>query len=467
MRQCLIGFLALIGCLNVAARIQPIVDSTFNIGTGADGIVEQVLQQPDGKILICGNFTTFNGQPKAYIARLNNDGSVDTTFNAGPGYWTRHMALQSDGKIVIGGFFTTVEGQKRNRIARLNKNGTLDTAFNIGAGCEGVLGIAVDGNPDPFVMWCEVLPSGRILAVGNFTNYNTTQAWGIIAINEDGSRDTTFNIGVNGLDSWGRVIKPLANGQVMVGGWFQNYRGKTSNRLVRINPDGSPDNLFNAFYGDRTAIYTIVEQANGQLITAGHSLNYEGLFSREVVRLNVDGSVDPTWPGYTNEKTESLLLLPNGKVVVGGNFTMVNGQPRKGLARFNADGSLDSTFVANTDNYVWTVAAGDPGKILVSGGFTTVNGVSRRGVARLTLPEGATGGTNTPPTAPRIMNARVSGKFECVVGSVSGFNYTLQYKNSVQEASWTSLPAVAGTGGAITLTDTTPGTARFYRVEVR
>jgi uncharacterized delta-60 repeat protein len=464
MRRCWIGLVAVCGCLNAEARL-PVVDETFKIGTGADGIVEQVLQQPDGKILICGNFTTFNGQAKPYMARLNNDGTIDSSFDARPGYWTRHMALQADGKIVIGGYFTTVEGQKQNRIARLNANGSLDTGFNIGAGCEGVLGVAVDGNPDPFVMWCEVLPTGRILAVGNFTNYNTTQAWGIIAIKPDGSRDTSFDIGGNGLDSWGRVIKPLANGQIMVGGWFQNYRGKTSNRIVRINADGSPDNSFTAFYGDRTAIYTIVEQANGQLITAGHSLNTEGLFTREVVRLNVDGSVDSSWPGFTNEKTESLLLLPNGKVVVGGNFTIVNGQQRKGLARFNGDGTLDS-FVANTDNYVWTVAPADPGKILVSGGFTTIEGQSRRGVARLRLPEGPGVGTTTPPS-PQIMNASVSGKFQCVVGSVTGFNYTLQYKNSAQGATWTSLPSVAGTGGPITLSDAAPAAPRFYRVEVR
>jgi uncharacterized delta-60 repeat protein len=465
MRQIWIIIVVAFMCCAVDARTQSLVDQSFTIGTGADGIVEQVLQQPDGKVLICGNFTTFNGQNKAYLARLNNDGSVDTTFTAGPGYWTRHMALQADGRIVIGGYFTTVEGQKRNRIARLNSNGSLDTSFDPGAACEGVLGVAVDGNPDPFVMWCEVLSNGRILAVGNFTNYNTTQAWGIIGINPNGSRDTSFDIGGNGLDSWGRVIKPLSNGQIMVGGWFQNYRGKTSNRIVRINPDGSPDNSFTAYYGDKTAIYSIAEQANGQLITSGHSLNDENLFKREVERINTDGSVDSTWPGYTNEKTESLLMLSNGKVVVGGNFNIVNGQTRKGLARFNPDGSLDATFTADTDNYVWTIAPSNPGKILVSGGFTTIDGISRRGVARIRLPEG-TGGTSTPP-APQIVNAQMNGGFQCVVGSVTGFNYTLQYKSTAESATWTPLSPLAGTGGPITLKDETPASPRFYRVEVR
>lgn len=460
------GILTLAAICCSGARAASLVDTNFNIGTGANGIVEQVLQQPDGKILICGNFTTFNGQDKSYVARLNNDGSVDTNFTAGPGYWTRHMALQDDGRIVIGGYFTTVNGTKRNRIARLNSDGSLDASFDPGAGLEGIIGKGIDGNADPFVMWCEVLPGGRILAVGNFTNYNTTQAWGIIAINPNGSRDTSFNIGGNGLDSWGRTITPLSNGQIMVGGWFQNYRGKTSNRIVRINPDGSPDPNFTAFYGDKTAIYSIVEEPNGQLITAGHSLNEQGLFAREIVRLNTDGTVDPAWPGYTNEKTECLLRQTNGKLIVGGFFNRVNGEARVGLARFNSDGSLDPTFVANTDNFVWTIARGGPGKVLVSGGFTTVDGVPRSGVARLNLPEGAAGDVPPPPT-PRILNAKLNGRFECTVASATGYTYTLQYKSSAQGTTWTSLTPVAGTGGPIVLTEGRPIAPRFYRVEVK
>src|SRR4051812_7081112 len=92
------------GCIAQGASL---VDDTFNIGEGADGFIEQVLQQPDGKVLICGVFTTFNNQPKAYCARLNENGSVDTSFDAHPSYWTRHMVLQPDGKIIIGGYFTS------------------------------------------------------------------------------------------------------------------------------------------------------------------------------------------------------------------------------------------------------------------------------------------------------------------------------------------------------------------------
>src|SRR5690349_648689 len=108
------------------AQNSSFLDSSFNPGTGAtDGLVETVIPQPDGKVLICGNFLTVNSVQRSFVARLNHDGSVDTSFEAHPGYWVRHMALQPDGKIVIGGFFTNVEGVPRNRIARLNPDGSL------------------------------------------------------------------------------------------------------------------------------------------------------------------------------------------------------------------------------------------------------------------------------------------------------------------------------------------------------
>src|SRR5262249_22724106 len=121
-----------------------------------------------------------------------------------------------------------------NLIARLNADGSLDTTFDPGAGCETAIAAGIDGNADPFVMWCEVLPDGKIMAVGNFKNYNGASSSGIASINSNGSRDTAFNVG-GGLDSWGRVIKPLSNGQILIGGWFQNYNGHSANRLARIN----------------------------------------------------------------------------------------------------------------------------------------------------------------------------------------------------------------------------------------
>lgn len=410
-----------------------VLDTTFNPGTGANGIVEQVLPMPDGRILICGNFTTFNGLNHPYIARLNSDGSLDQSFYGQASYWVRHMSLQTDGKIVIGGFFKGVQGVSRNLIARLNSDGSLDTSFNVGNGCDGTLGVAIDGNADPFVIWTEIQPDGKILATGNFTNYNNVQSFGLVRINPDGSRDTTFNVG-SGLDSWGRHIQILPNNQILVSGWFNNYNGHGFNRLARINQDGSPDTTFSAFFGDQTSCYSTALVANNQFIVSGHSINSQGYFTREMKRINWNGSDDASFVGYTSDKTESIAIESDGKIIVGGYFTLADGQTKTSVARFFPDGTLDTSWGANIDNYVWTVAFDYNGRLLISGGFYTVDGVSRNGVARLLT--GSSGGGTPPPTAP-VLSAAAN----------SSSQITLTWSDSAPDRSGYTVERKTGSAG--------------------
>jgi uncharacterized delta-60 repeat protein len=428
------------------SRGASLLDSTFNPGSGANGIVEQVLPLADGKILICGNFTTFNGINRAYIARLNGDGSVDPSFTGQASYWVRHMSVQADGKIIIGGFFRGVGSASRNLIARLNSDGSLDPTFDPGLGCTDTLGVGIDGNADPFVFWTEIQADGKILATGNFRNYNGSSSIGIVRINPNGSRDATFNVG-SGIDSWGRHIELLPNGQILLSGWFNSYNGRAFNRIARINSDGSPDQTFNPYFGDRTAIYATASLANSKIIATGHSANYEGLFNREMARLNPDGSQDSTFVGYSNEKTESVVVQPDGKIIIGGYFNSVNGQVRTSVARLLADGSLDSSWGANIDNFVWTVALDRDGKLLISGGFYTVDGVSRRGVARL-----LTGSSFTPPPPAPTLAASATSSSEI----------TLSWSDSATDRTGYSVERKTGPAGTYSSIANLPATARGF-----
>jgi len=140
------------------------LDNSFNPGTGVEsyGTVSSVALQPDGKVLIGGSFTAVNGTNRQGIARLNANGSLDSSFNPGTGVnGTVHsVALQSDGKVLVGGSFTSVNGTNRNNIARLNANGSLDGSFNPGTGANGPVGsIALQ-------------PDGKVLIGGDFTTVN-------------------------------------------------------------------------------------------------------------------------------------------------------------------------------------------------------------------------------------------------------------------------------------------------------
>jgi uncharacterized delta-60 repeat protein len=97
------------------------LDGSFNPGTGANGIVASIIARSDGKVIIGGNFTTVNGTNRNRIARLNANGSLDSSFNPGTGAdgIVRSIALQSDGNVLLGGDFFTVNGVWRPYVARL------------------------------------------------------------------------------------------------------------------------------------------------------------------------------------------------------------------------------------------------------------------------------------------------------------------------------------------------------------
>lgn len=440
-----------------------ILDLTFDPGTAANnGIAESVLQQPDGKVLVCGNFSSFNSDPaRGFVARLNWDGTIDQGFRAEVGYWVRHLALQPDGKIIIGGFFTSIGSTKINRLARLHPNGALDTSFKVGSGCEGKV---VPPDPtEPFVFQVAVQPDGKILVTGNFATYNGTTVNGIMRLNADGSLDTSFRSG-SGLNSWGRSLNLLPDGDILLSGWFENYNNQSFNRLVRLNSDGTPETNFRPFFGDKTAIYSTVVDLDGKVIGAGHSINEQGLFLRAIAKLNADGSFDQSWVGRTGDKTESIMLQTDGKLLAGGYFRTVNGTNRTMLARFNPDGSLDHGFQAQIDNFIWTISEGPQGTAYIAGGFNTIDGIARSGVARINL--GTWDPTKPPPS--RILTRRWhDGKFTLTCSSAPGFKYTLQYC-PLPRGRWTNLLTQDGTGNPLELVDPSGNVgARFYRIEVR
>lgn len=139
------------------------MDPIFN--PGADGPVRPIAVQSDGKILMFGAFTTVAGQPRTNIARLNPDGTLDTTFYPGVDSWVNGVGLQADGKIIIGGQFTVVNRQRRVGLARLNPDGSLDSEFN--PGLDG--SVNADGSVNRWVSSLALQADGKILVAGNFT----------------------------------------------------------------------------------------------------------------------------------------------------------------------------------------------------------------------------------------------------------------------------------------------------------
>jgi uncharacterized delta-60 repeat protein len=430
-----------------------LLDATFNVGTGAEGgFIESMLVEPDGKILVCGNFTSFNGYPRSYIARLNPDGSVDPAFTADVGYWVRSMARQSDGKIIVGGFFGNVGWFPRNCVARLNSDGSLDETFDPGTGCEGRV---VEADPtDSFVFSVAAQMDGKVVIGGNFATFNGVASKGIARLNSDGSLDSTFQVG-SGVNSWVRSLQVEANDRILASGWFTSYNGQSADRMVLINTNGTRDSLFNPYFGESCAVYTAARQMDQKIVVVGHTISSD--FEKKIARLNTDGSYDGTFDVGTgaNEKVEGVAIQSDGKIVIAGYFTDYNNYSVNNIARLEPNGALDASFNVATDNWIWTVLLQADGRILICGAFTTVNGHSRSGIARL-----------LPADRPMPFQPRYTGAaFTVAVPTQAGKNYSLQYKNEFSATTWDSLPAIAGDGTIKILSDLNPSSnARFYRV---
>jgi uncharacterized delta-60 repeat protein len=376
-------------------------DGSFNPGSGANGgEVRVCVLQPDGKIIIGGAFTGFNGIPRYGIARLNNDGSLDMGFDPGIGtvITTLDMppgpvyalALQPDGKVIIGGAFITFNGIPRNRVARLNSDGSLDTSFDPGAGANGtVSGMALQ-------------PDGKVLICGGFTSYSGTSRNRIARLNADGSLDATFSPGT-GANGNIHALALQPDGKVVIGGAFSSYNGSNRSRLARVNANGSIDTFINngAGSGAGVDIRAIAIQPDGKIIIGGDFVDFGATTRDRLVRLNSNGTLDggfiPTISSAgASGRVNSITLQPDGKVIIGGAFTQFSGEQRIGIARLNTNGWVDTTFDPGTGlggNHlnpfsVHCSALQADGRIIIGGDFTTFNAIGRNRVTRLKAREG-------------------------------------------------------------------------------
>ncbi len=375
-------------------------DLTFDIGTGPDSYVNSVVVQPDGKILVGGTFNTFNGISAPRIVRLNTDGSVDATFNATPSVtpYVNALALQPDGKVIACGAYTDVDEVNIPWIARFGTNGDPDPTFN-----------ATSATPDGSVRAMALLSDGDVFVGGSFTDLNGTPRNGIGRLNADGTTDMAFDAG-SGTNEGVSAILVQPDGQVLVGGTFTTFNGDAYNHLVRLGATGSIDPLFNIGSGftdpqvnGYTSVNALSLRTDGHILVGGTYTDYNGVERGALAQLGTDGALDPSFDvGYGFRDcgyVYSLLVLPNEQLMVGGCLTTYNAVGAGNLVRLNTDASLDLSFNAGTgaNAGVTALTVQADGMVLVGGDFTRMNGAGRGRIARLntdgTVDAGFTTGT--------------------------------------------------------------------------
>ncbi len=381
------------------------LDLSFNpgIGLSSNNVIYSSVIQNDGKIVYCGNINYNDSSNRSGITRVDTNGTFDVTFVAGNCIDSSKtiyvVAIQQDGKIIIGGDFTAYNGFNCNYLARLNLDGSLDTSF------KSLIGIFNNG----YVKSIVVQPDGKIIIGGRFMYYDGISRNGITRLNNDGTLDLNFNphLGIyGGVNS----IVLQVDGKVVVGGLIVQYDTTNVNNIVRILSNGVIDTTFHSGTGFNDVVMTLKLQPDGKVLVGGVFTTYNGFNGNGIIRINSNGSIDPTFYSGTGPKQgnndpgyiASISLQPDGKIIVGGQFSFFDGLAINGVNRLNSNGDNDITFYTGSGSggvygYVYSTAIQNNGKIIVAGWFSGVSGIIRNHIARL---QNNLVGINEIPTSP-------------------------------------------------------------------
>jgi uncharacterized delta-60 repeat protein len=335
------------------------VNGIARVALPMDGITAPVLQT-DGKILVGLTSMAVGGGDFA-VMRLLADGSIDSSFGSngiatmainGQHDEVRTVMVQADGKIVLAGI-AHVDGNRDFALARLNADGSADTSFN----GTGKLVVAIGSTLDEQNA-ATLAPDGKIVLVGHSHITTVNRDISAIRVNQDGTLDTSFGNGGKVLlaaatDDKALSVKVQADGKILIGGHASGMDGGTV--LLRLGADGTPDSTFGV--GGKLApaltrfagpIYDLVALADGKVLALSSAFG-----DIVVSRYLPDGSVDTTFgaggraalPWRLFSEQPKALLVSGDKIVVVNNSYQGDGLlGAQVLMRLNLNGTPDPSF---------------------------------------------------------------------------------------------------------------------------
>jgi uncharacterized delta-60 repeat protein len=435
------------------ARLHPdgALDEGFANGSGVnDGAVLAILPLPDGKLLIAGTFTQYDGVPVGRIVRLMPDGQLDPTFQVSADAAIRTIAISEDGDIWIGGIFNTVNGVSMPRLARLQADGILAPGFtsplsssdlvNVirvwpdgslqvsgdlvvsgGVFMTKIIRVLPDGEFHPLFQPVLIpnisirdmlpLPDGKLAVSGNFGEWGGRPRNCLVVLLPDGSLDLGHNP-ARGISGTAETLAATPNGQVILGGTIRAYNDTLVKNLVRLAPDGRIDTSFDIGIGPAGIVHSADSDPEGRILIAGNFQYMDGVPAGRIVRLLPSGATDPTFQTGTGAShvIHKVLHDPQGRILICGQFTSFNGSARGRIARLLPSGELDPSFdtgtgAASGSNIIKALALLPDGKILAGGAFNSFNDIATSCLVRL-LPDGS--------RDPNVVHPFIAGNVEAI-----------------------------------------------------
>ncbi|WP_048441016.1 hypothetical protein [Caenimonas sp. SL110] len=367
------------------------LDETFGTGgfrtTALSPLWEScraIALQDDGKLLVTGIISS-GATEDIFVARLNANGSLDTSFGDGGttqvAFSTRldraaSLIIQSDGKIVVAGQTRLTSGDSGDfAIVRLHANGSLDTSFSL----DGKASVSFTPSGSDAAVSLAQQADGKIVAVGA-TGSSSDVA--VARFNVDGSLDASFGSGglftypnAGGDRAQSVIVTP--DQKILVAGYLSTPATPQGWEigLVRLNSNGSLDTSFSGDGVVTTRLaagggaYTVKMQQDGKIVVGGYAATPDNfvLWDFVLVRYLDNGSLDPSFgtggvvitdfardqlDEFSDDTIYDFEILPDGRI-------LAVGQSRGGfyldlgMARYMPDGSLDPTFSA--DNHTYTL----------------------------------------------------------------------------------------------------------------
>lgn len=354
----------------------------------SSGSVKTILPLANGNLLVGGSFNSLSDGSStsgSKLALISPEGTILSDSSLSANGTVEKLSLQSDGKILIAGNFSQVNGQSSSKAARLHTNLSYDSSFGPGSSSPGTArDILQDAN-------------GKILIAGDFGNWNSyPDSAHLVRLNNDGTHDTGF---VSYANNRVKSIHPLSGGGYLIAGWFTDYNSNTqADGLARITPSGSIDAsvLYNPgfFYAGKSLITSsgdvialndfqnplkrydsagnqissfwnnistngrslaLAEDTLGNILLGGNFTSVDSAESNRFVRVASDGTRDSsfyTGSGFDGD-VEVITIAADGSIWVGGSFSTYNGQAYRALIRLKGAPS-------QTAYQIWATASNLP-----------------------------------------------------------------------------------------------------------